>query len=453
MIGGGMAGSEAAWQAARLGVRVRLVEMRPAVSTGAHSTPDFAELVCSNSLGSDREGTAPGLLKEELRSLGSIVMKCADANRVPAGQALAVDRKLFSECVTRCIQSIPGIELLREEALSIPGEGIVIVATGPLTSPALAADIAGFLGEEHLHFFDAAAPIVDGDSIDLAATFWASRYGKGDADYLNCPMNQAEYDAFWEALVSADVSKLHEFESLRLFEGCMPVEELARRGRDTLRFGAMKPVGLIDPRTGKHPHAAVQLRRENAPGSLFNIVGFQTRLTQSEQRRVFRMIPGLEQAEFLRYGMMHRNTYINGPAHLGPALSLKRAPRVFMAGQITGVEGYLESTAMGLVAGINAALAAQGAEPAMFPPATAVGALCEYVSTPAARDYQPMNVNFGLLPTPVLPERFKGRRREKRARQIGEARTAMSRFAQSLSQRGIVLPCADRVRYGGDGRP
>lgn len=426
VIGAGMAGSEAAWQAAHLGVRVRLVEMRPAVSTPAHSTPDFAELVCSNSLGSDREGTAPGLLKEELRSLGSVVMQCADAARVPAGQALAVDRTLFSAGVTRQVESMSEIEIVREQALGIPDEGIVIVATGPLTSPALAREIARFLGEEHLHFFDAAAPIIDSDSIDLASTFWASRYDKGDADYLNCPMSQAEYDGFWQALVSADVSELHEFESLRLFEGCMPVEELARRGRDTLRFGPMKPVGLVDPRTGKRPHAAVQLRKENTSGSLLNIVGFQTRLTRSEQRRVFRMIPGLAQAEFLRYGMMHRNTYINGPAHLCPTLSLKRTPRVFMAGQITGVEGYLESTATGLVAGVNAALMSHGAELAVFPRATAIGALCWHVSTPAAGDYQPMNVNFGLLPAPAVS----ARRNEKRARQISEARAAMSRFME-----------------------
>ncbi len=302
----------------------------------------------------------------------------------------------------------------------------MIVATGPLTSPALAGEIARFLGEEHLHFFDAAAPIIDSDSIDLASAFWASRYDKGDADYLNCPMNQAQYDGFWQALVSADVSELHEFESLRLFEGCMPVEELARRGRDTLRFGPMKPVGLVDPHTGKRPYAAVQLRKENTSGSLLNIVGFQTRLTRSEQRRVFRMIPGLAQAEFLRYGMMHRNTYINGPAHLCPTLSLKRTPRVFMAGQITGVEGYLESTATGLVAGVNAALMAHGAELAVFPRATAMGALCWHVSTPAAGDYQPMNVNFGLLPAPAVS----ARRNEKRARQISEARAAMSRFME-----------------------
>ncbi|HAI87428.1 MAG TPA: methylenetetrahydrofolate--tRNA-(uracil(54)-C(5))-methyltransferase (FADH(2)-oxidizing) TrmFO [Firmicutes bacterium] len=421
-----MAGSEAAWQAAHLGVRVKLVEMRPAVSTPAHSTPDFAELVCSNSLGSDREGTAPGLLKEELRSLGSVVMQCADGARVPAGQALAVDRTLFSAGVTRQVESMSEIEIVREQALGIPDEGIVIVATGPLTSPALAGEIARFLGEEHLHFFDAAAPIIDSDSIDLASAFWASRYDKGDADYLNCPMNQAQYDGFWQALVSADVSELHEFESLRLFEGCMPVEELARRGRDTLRFGPMKPVGLVDPRTGKRPYAAVQLRKENTSGSLLNIVGFQTRLTRSEQRRVFRMIPGLAQAEFLRYGMMHRNTYINGPAHLCPTLSLKRTPRVFMAGQITGVEGYLESTATGLVAGVNAALMAHGAELAVFPRATAMGALCWHVSTPAAGDYQPMNVNFGLLPAPAVS----ARRNEKRARQISEARAAMSRFME-----------------------
>ena len=424
VIGAGLAGSEAAWQAARLGVRVRLVEMRPEVNTPAHSTSCFAELVCSNSLGADREGTASGLLKEELRALGSVIMRCADAARVPAGQALAVDRTLFSAGVTREVHSVPEIEVVREEARYIPGDGIVVIATGPLTSPALAADIARFLGEEHLHFFDAAAPIVDGASIDMSVAFWASRYDRGDADYVNCPMDQAEYDAFWQALVSAEVAEMHEFESIRLFEGCMPVEELARRGRDTLRFGPAKPVGLVDPRAGGRPYAVVQLRRENAPGSLFNIVGFQTRLTRPEQRRVLRMIPGLAHAEFVRYGMMHRNTYINGPAHLGPTFSLKRTRRVFFAGQITGVEGYLESTASGLVAGMNAARMAKGAEPAVFPSQTAIGALCSHVSAPAAGEYQPMNINFGLLPTPGSAPR----RAEKRALQIREARAALARF-------------------------
>jgi len=424
VIGAGLAGSEAAWQAASLGARVRLVEMRPEVNTPAHSTSRFAELVCSNSLGSDREGTASGLLKEELRALGSVIMRCADATRVPAGQALAVDRALFAAGVTEEIASVPQIEIVREEARHIPDGGIVVIATGPLTSPALAADIARFLGDEHLHFFDAAAPIVDGASIDFEVAFWASRYDKGDADYVNCPMNQAEYDSFWQALVSAEVTEMHEFESMRLFEACMPVEELARRGRDTLRFGPAKPVGLIDPRTGKRPYAAVQLRRENAPGSLFNIVGFQTRLTRPEQRRVFRMIPGLAQAEFARYGMMHRNTYINGPAHLAPTFSLKSVPRVFFAGQITGVEGYLESTASGLVAGINAARMAQGAEQIVFPSQTAIGALCSHVSTPAAGTYQPMNISFGLLPAPGNHVR----RAERRARQISDARTALAEF-------------------------
>ncbi len=426
VIGAGLAGSEAAWQAARLGVGVRLVEMRPAVSTPAHSTSDFAELVCSNSLGADREGTASGLLKEELRSLGSLIMQCADGARVPAGQALAVDRSAFSAEVTRLLGLAPGVEIVREEARQIPADGIVIIATGPLTSPSLANDIAAFLGDEQLHFFDAAAPVIDGASVDTSTAFWASRYDRGDADYLNCPMDQEEYDLFWQALVSADVSQLHEFESLRLFEGCMPVEELARRGRDTLRFGPMKPVGLVDPRTGRRPYAAVQLRRENAPGSLFNIVGFQTRLTRPEQRRVFRMIPGLQDAEFLRYGMMHRNTYINGPSHLCPTLSLRRAPRVFMAGQITGVEGYLESTATGLVAGTNAARTAIGVSQAELPRHTAIGALCSYVSTPVAGDYQPMNINFGLLPAPDVSVR----RGEKRAWQIGQARAAMSEFVR-----------------------
>lgn len=424
VIGAGLAGSEAAWQAACLGAQVKLIEMRPKVNTPAHSTPFFAELVCSNSLGSDREGTASGLLKEELRALGSVILRCADTARVPAGQALAVDRERFGAAVTEAIQSVPEIEIVREEAQRIPDDGIVIIATGPLTSEALASDIAGFLGDEHLHFFDAAAPIVDGASIDMSVAFWASRYDRGDADYVNCPMDQAEYDAFWEALVSAEVAHMHEFECMRLFEGCMPVEELARRGRDTLRFGPMKPVGLVDPRTGKRPYAAVQLRREDTWGSMFNIVGFQTRLTRPEQRRVFCMIPGLANAEFMRYGMMHRNTYINGPAHLGPTFSVKSAPRLFFAGQITGVEGYLESTASGLVAGINAARMAQGAEGVVFPSQTAIGALGSYVSTPAVGEYQPMNINFGLISAPSDA----ARRAERRTRQIEEARAALARL-------------------------
>ncbi|MEA4882139.1 MAG: methylenetetrahydrofolate--tRNA-(uracil(54)-C(5))-methyltransferase (FADH(2)-oxidizing) TrmFO [Clostridia bacterium] len=442
VIGAGLAGSEAAWQAASMGCSVTLFEMRPVVTTPAHSSPHFAELVCSNSLGADRDGAAPGLLKEELRALGSLILECADSTRVPAGQALAVDRELFGKAVTARLEACPNVRIVRGEVTEIPNEGITVIATGPLTSPALLSCIARILGEEQLFFFDAAAPIVDGGSIDWSRVFWASRYGKGEADYVNCPMSEEEYDAFWNALTRAEVAQMHGFESLRLFEGCMPVEEIARRGRDTLSYGPMKPVGLADPRSGVRPFAVVQLRKENSPGSLFNLVGFQTRLARPEQRKVFRMIPGLEHAEFVRYGMMHRNTYINSPAHLLPTLQLKAVSgedaaeggphvrQVLMAGQITGVEGYIESASMGLVAGLNSARLARGLEPLIFPRATAIGALCSYICTHPRGEFQPMNVNFGLLPAP--PSGTK--KQDRRQGQIEAARSAMHEVVEAVRE-------------------
>jgi methylenetetrahydrofolate--tRNA-(uracil-5-)-methyltransferase len=405
--------------------------MRPRTQTPAHATGEFAELVCSNSLGSDSPKTAPGLLKSEMRRFGSLILSIADQARVPAGQALAVDRDLFSRAVTARLESEPGIRIIREEVREVPAGGPVVIATGPLTSEALSRSLANLLGEEHLYFFDAAAPIVAGESIEWSQAFWASRYGKGDPDYVNCPLSEDQYEEFWRNLIAADCAHLHEFESVKLFEGCMPVEEMARRGRDTLLFGPMKPVGLTDPRTGRRPYAVVQLRKENVPGSLFNLVGFQTRLTRPEQRRVFRMIPALARAEFVRYGMMHRNTFVNGPEHLMPTLELKAAGGVFLAGQITGVEGYIESAAAGLVAGINAAMLARAESPIQFPRETAIGSLCHYVSTPPRGDFQPMNINFGLLPEP--PGHV--RKNERRSAQIEMAEQAAAKLERKLSKR------------------
>lgn len=421
VIGAGLAGSEAAWQIAMAGFPVELIEMRPEVSTPAHSSPFFAELVCSNSLGSDREGSAPALLKDEMRALGSIILECAGEAKVPAGQALAVDRQHFAGLVTARVEGHPLISVRREEALTAPAEGVTIIATGPLTSEAMAEYIAALLGDDQLFFYDAAAPIVEGTSVDWSRAFWASRYGKGEADYANCPMNRDEYTAFWKALVEAERTPLHEFESMKLFEACVPVEELGRRDVDTLRYGPLKPVGLDDPRTGQRPYAVVQLRREDASGSMFNLVGFQTRLTRPEQRRVFRMIPGLESAQFVRYGMMHRNTYINGPAHLLPTLQLKSRAQLLFAGQITGVEGYMESAATGIAAGINAARMLAGHDPVVFPEHSCIGALCAHVSTPDHGGYQPMNINFGLLPQAISS----GRKEEKRLAQIKQARKGL----------------------------
>jgi len=409
IIGAGLAGSEAAWQAAKRGIRVKLYEMRPQKSTPAHKTGDFAELVCSNSLRAVSLENAAGLLKEEMRRLESLIVSCAEMTRVPAGGALAVDRHSFSRRVTEFLCGHPLIEVCREEIKEIPPDGIVVIATGPLTSPALAESIGRFTGEQYLYFYDAVAPIVAADSINMDKVFLSSRYEKGEAAYLNCPFNKEEYEVFWHALVTAERVPPRVFEREIHFEGCMPVEVLAARGKETLLYGPMKPVGLIDPRTGKRPYAVVQLRRENAQGTMYNLVGFQTSLKWDEQRRVFRLIPGLEEAEFIRYGVMHRNTYINSPLLLKPTFQCRRRPSLFFAGQITGVEGYIESAASGLVAGINAARVAAGKEAVVFPPETAHGALAHYITTADPKYFQPMNVNFGLFPP--LEERLKDKRK------------------------------------------
>lgn len=429
IIGAGLAGSEAAWQCAVRGVPVMLHEMRPKVMTPAHKTDRFAELVCSNSLRSDSLVNAVGVLKEEMRLVGSLIMSCADEHRVPAGSALAVDRHAFSSAVTERLMARPEVTVVRDEVRAIPEDGIVVVATGPLTSDALAEEIKGLLGEEYLYFYDAAAPIITADSIDMARAFWGSRYGKGEGeDYLNCPMDKEEYERFWEALVTAEVHPMKEFEKEVYFEGCMPVEEMARRDKDTLLFGPLKPVGLVDPHSGKRPYAVVQLRRENREGTLFNLVGFQTHLRWPEQQRVFRMIPGLENADFVRYGVMHRNTFINGPHHLDPMYQLRKRPGLFFAGQMTGVEGYVESASSGLVAGVSAAYLARGMEPPIFPRETAHGSLAAHVSTAREEGFQPMNVNFGLMPE--VPGRMG--KKEKRKLQADRALQAMTNFAKTL---------------------
>jgi methylenetetrahydrofolate--tRNA-(uracil-5-)-methyltransferase len=411
IIGGGLAGCEAAGRLARAGVAARLLEMRPGRNTPAHQTGLLAELVCSNSLKADGTHNAAGLLKAEMEALGSLVMTAARAHAVAAGSALAVDREGFARAMTETVESLPGIDVVRQEARELPPEGAVIVASGPLTSEALAARVLELTGESDLFFYDALAPIVTAESIDLGIAFAASRYGKGGADYLNCPLDHQEYEAFLDALLAARRTPLREFETPRWFEGCLPIEVMAERGRQTLAHGPMKPVGLTDPRTGRWPHAVVQLRRENAEATLYNLVGFQTRLAWPEQERVFRMIPGLARAEFARLGGIHRNTFINSPRLLGPDLALKRDPRTFFAGQITGMEGYLASAAGGIIAGLNAARRARGEGPAWPPPTTMIGALLAYITDPAREDFQPISANFGLLAP--LDERLpKGRRKE-----------------------------------------
>ncbi len=408
VVGAGLAGSECAWQLANRGIKVRLYEMKPNKKTPAHVSNDFAELVCSNSFRSDEISNAVGLLKEELRRLDSLIMKCADANRVPAGGALAVDREGYARMVTEHIKNHPNITLIEEEITKIP-EGEVVIASGPLTSDALAGKIAEKCPDSDLHFYDAAAPIVMLDSIDMESAFYASRYDKGTADYINCPMDKEEYLAFWRELCSAEEAAVHGFDDGGVFEGCMPVEVMARRGEDTLRFGPLKPVGLIDPRNGKENYAVVQLRRDNAEGTIYNIVGFQTHLRFPEQKRVFSMIPALRNAEFVRYGVMHRNTYLNSPGLLDRYYRLKSEPRISFAGQMTGVEGYVESCASGLLVGIETAHRLLGREPVDFPQETAVGALGLYVSGGSVSgNFQPMNINFGII-TP-LGYRVKGKR-------------------------------------------
>ena len=401
IIGAGLAGSEAAWQAAKLGAHVRLFEMKPEKFTPAHHSNGFAELVCSNSLRSDCTSNAVGLLKEELRRMGSLIMEAADATRVPAGSALAVDREKFSAYVTEKIRNHPDIEVVSKEVTE-PEEGITVIASGPLTSDSLAQYIAETLGCQGLHFFDAAAPIVDFESINMDTAFFASRYDKGDPDYINCPMTREQYDAFYEALISAREAELKDFDresqkDLTVFEGCMPVEVMAKRGHDTLLFGPLKPVGLVDPRTGEESYAVVQLRKENVEGTMFNLVGFQTHLAFEEQRRVFRMIPGLENAQFLRYGVMHRNTFINSPGVLNEKYQLIKRPELYFAGQMTGVEGYIESAGSGFVAGINAALAATERGALVLPETTMIGAMAAYVSRGSTGKFQPMNANFGII--------------------------------------------------------
>ncbi|RMG45607.1 MAG: methylenetetrahydrofolate--tRNA-(uracil(54)-C(5))-methyltransferase (FADH(2)-oxidizing) TrmFO [Acidobacteria bacterium] len=435
IVGGGLAGSEAAWQCARRGLSVRLYEMRPVRPTPAHRSDRLAELVCSNSFKSVELTSAHGLLKAELRELGSLIMQCAEEARLPAGAALAVDRELFAERVTERIESEPRIEVVREEVKRIPERGPAILATGPLSSDAMAEEIARFAGEANLAFYDAISPVVEASSIDWSVAFRASRYGKGSGqDYVNCPMTREEYDAFYDALIAATRADLHDFDRELLFEGCLPIEELALRGRDTLRFGPMKPVGLVDPRTGRRPWAVVQLRQDDLAATHYSLVGFQNRLRQGEQRRIFRMIPGLERARFVRYGMIHRNTYVNAPRVLLPTFQTRRRPDLLIAGQLSGVEGYTESTASGLLAGLSAAALVLGRRPPVFPAACALGALQRYVSGANPDHYQPANFAFGLLPPLEDPPR---RRRERRAALVERALAALRDY---LRDEPLALP-------------
>ena len=413
VIGGGLAGVEAAWQAANAGVKVRLFEMRPVHQTPAHRTDRLAEIVCSNSLKSDEPGTASYLLKEELRRGGSLVMEVAAETRVPAGAALAVDRLRFAELITQKIEEHPLIELVRDEVTTVP-ESISIVATGPLTSEALTTEVMKITGSDQLYFYDAIAPIVSADSIDTSIAFRAARYDKGGDDYLNCPFDEDQYLKFYAALIDAKSVPLQRFEETRWFEACLPIEELARRGVDTLRFGPMKPVGLRDPTTGREPYAAAQLRQENLMADAYGLVGFQNHLRYGEQARVLRLIPGLENAEFLQFGQIHRNTYICSPRVLLPTMQMRERPQVFFAGQITGVEGYVESVAIGWLAGLNAARLAQGEELIQAPVSSAIGALARYVSQTESKNFQPVNITFALLPP--LPEPEQRRVRKKRQR-------------------------------------
>ncbi len=414
VIGGGFAGVEAAWQAARAGAQVRLFEMRPVKQTPAHRTDKLAEIVCSNSLKSDEPGSAPYLLKEELRRAGSLVMEVAAATKVPAGAALAVDRHKFAELITREIESNPNIELVREEAKEIREDEITIIATGPLSSDALTAEIMKITGSDQLYFYDAIAPIVAADSVDRSVAFLAARYGKGGDDYLNCPFNEEQYAIFYDALINAQSVPLQRFEDTRWFEACLPIEELARRGVDTPRFGPMKPVGLVDPRTGREPYAAVQLRQENLMADAYSLVGFQNHLRYGEQARVLRLIPGMERAEFLQFGQIHRNTYICSPRVLAATMQMRERPNIFFAGQITGVEGYVESVAMGWLAGVNAARLAAGDVLIEAPRLSAIGALARYVSRTETKNFQPVNITFALLEPLAEDERRRVRRKRDR---------------------------------------
>lgn len=438
IIGAGLAGCEAAWQAANRGVNVTLCEMKPKKFTPAHHSENFAELVCSNSLRSNELSNAVGLLKEEMRRLGSLMIEAADATAVPAGSALAVDRTGFSAYITDKIRNHPHITVVETEICALPEDGVTVVASGPLTSDVLSEAIDRRIGGKKLHFFDAAAPIVDFSSINMDIAFFASRYGKGEASYINCPMTKEQYDVFYDALIHAKEAELKEFDKesqrdLKVFEGCMPVEVMARRGYETLLFGPLKPVGLPLPATGKDAYAVVQLRQDNAAGTMYNIVGFQTHLTFPEQKRVFSLIPGLENAEFMRYGVMHRNTYLQSPGLLRPDYSMIDAPNLFFAGQMTGVEGYVESAASGLVAGRNAACAAQDKPRVLFPRECVIGAMASYVSTGGTGAFVPMNANFGIVPP--LDTRVKGGKKVRNEALAARSLAAIDAFALTLNQK------------------
>ena len=441
VVGGGLAGSEAAWQIARRGVPVRLFEMRPVRPTPVHRTGQMAELVCSNSLKSIDLFTPHGLLKEEMGRLGSLILDAAHRNRVPAGHALAVDRERFADAVTQALVDEPLVEIVREEVLEIPADGLVILAVGPLVSESLAASIAAFTGQDYLYFFDAIAPVIDADSIDRSIVFAASRYDRGDGDdYLNCPMNREEYERFIRELLSGEQAPLHNVDKTPFFEGCLPIEEMARRGNDTPRFGPMKPVGLTDPRDGERPHAVVQLRQDNLAAEHYSMVGFQSQLRWPEQKRVFRLIPGLENAEFVRLGQVHRNCYINAPTVLRPDLQTRKRPGLFFAGQISGVEGYTESAATGLLCGINAARLVRGEEPLTLPTDMMLGALCHYISHATAKNYQPTNAAFGLL-----PEAPRGVRRKK-DRRLARSRRALDSLDAWIAEHGESLAALEEAR-------
>lgn len=419
VIGAGLAGSEAAWQIAKRGLKVRLYEMRPEKKTPAHHTQNFAELVCTNSLRANQLTNGAGLLKEEMRRLDSIIMEAADAHNVPAGGALAVDRETFSSAITEKLTNHPNVEVIREELTAIP-EGLTVIATGPLTSDPLAQAIKRLTDDEGLYFYDAAAPIVEKSSLDMDKIYLKSRYDKGEAAYLNCPMTEEEFYNFYHELINAEMAELHDFEDQKFFEGCMPIEQMASRGEKTMLFGPLKPVGLEDPKTGKEPFAVVQLRQDNAAGNLYNLVGFQTHLKWGEQKRVFSMIPGLENAQFVRYGVMHRNTYLRSPEFLNATYQTKKRSDLLFAGQMAGVEGYVESAASGLYAGINAALIAQGKEPVIFPEETMMGAMAHYITHASPKHFQPINANFGIIP------RLEKRIREKRERNLALSQRALT---------------------------
>ena len=441
IIGGGLAGTEAAWQLARRGMAVELFEMRPQRMTEAHATANLGELVCSNSLRSNSLTAPAGLLKAEMRQLDSLVIRIAEAHRVPAGSALAVDRESFSRSLTAAIEALPTVRISRHEVREIPDDGLVILATGPLTSPALSEQLAQRLGEAHLYFYDAISPIVSAESIDMSIAFCASRYDKGGDDYLNLPMTREEYFLFIEALLAAERVPTYSFERFVPFEGCMPIEEMADRGKETLAFGPMRAVGLSDPRTGKRPYAVVQLRQENRERTLYNLVGFQTKMTYPEQRKVFALIPGLANAEFVRLGSLHRNTFINSPLHLLPTLQWRQRSTLFFAGQMTGVEGYIESAATGLLAGVNAANMLAAKAPVTPPATTALGALLRYITDSERKRFQPMNVNFGLMPSLNL-------RLQRKAKKEMMSRRALADMAAWVSETdGVALPADAQLTY------